>query len=267
MELTSTGLQKQNLSGSTGADWHIPVNAKRTLLYSGAFIVVAAVIGCFFGIGFKEVPSITDRYIFALLFLSAGIAHHFYFPKLLPHLYDADSLKGLVYSFILAVLLTDCVLLVFLIVGVQINEMAVAAGCAFVLPHAVNQCRLYYQHIEAKEYKNWVIPPGTEPDKRKSLLLNSVFFRIKMKVNYCTVSDTVFTVNLPLHLTLCTVFCRFLYDQHNVIEVTDDKLQPYAWQFSVKRWFGKKVLDPESTLQKNGIRKCDVILIERIKLS
>jgi hypothetical protein len=267
MELISTELQKQNLSGNRGVEWHIPLNTKRTLIYSGAFIFVTALLVYFFSISFtKGIPSVADRYILTLFFLSAGIAHYFYFPKLLPHLYDAGSLRGLVYSFILAVLLSDFILLVFFITGVQGNELAVAAGCAFVLPDAVNKCRLYYRHIEAKEYKNWVIPPGTEPDKRKSLLLNSIFFRIKMKVNYSDISDTVFTVNLPLHLTLSTAFCRFLYDQHNVVEVKDDQQQPYAWRFSVKGWFGKKVLDPESSLHKNGIKQCDVILIERIKL-
>jgi Type VI secretion system, TssN len=268
MELTSAELQKQHVAGHMRPDWHISVNAKRTIIYAGAFIFITAVISYLFGDGLVDgLPSGTERYTFTGIFLLIGIVHHFYFPKLLSHLSVANTAKGLICSFVLAVILTDCILLLFFITGVQNIGLAIAAGCAFILPYIVNQCRLYYLCIETKEYESWVIPPGTEPDKRKSLLLNSIFFRIKMKVKYFDSADVVFSVNLPKHLTLSAVFLRFLFDQHNMIEVTDSRQQPYAWRFSVKGTFGKRVLDPDISLEKNGIKESDIILIERTRLS
>jgi Type VI secretion system, TssN len=268
MQLTLTALQKQLVARQFPSGWHITVNAKHTLIYSGAFVFITAVLSYLFGDGLIDgLPSVADRYSFTFIFLLMGVAHLFSFSKLLTHLCSADTLKGLIYSFVLAVLLTDCILLFFFITGVQNIGLAVAAGCAFMLPYIVNQCRLYYLRIENKEYENWVIPPGTEPDKRKSLLLNSTFFKIKIKVKYFDLTDAVFSVNLPRHLTLCAVFCRFLYDQHDIIEVADGQQQPYAWRFSMKGLLGNRVLDPDITLEKNGVKESDIILIERIKLS
>ena len=270
MELTSTRLQIQHVYNRLRSEWRITltVNAKRTLIYSGAFIFAAAVLSYLFGDGLIDGwPSAAERYTFTGIFLLIGITHHFYFHRLLAHLYSGDAIKGIIYSFVLAFLITDSIFLFFFITGVKKIGLAVAAGCTFILPYIINQCRLYYLRIETKEYEHWVIPPGTEPDKRKSLLLNSTFFRIKIKVKYFDSNNEVFSVNLPKHLTLCTVFCRFLYDQHNLIEVTDGKQQPYAWRFSVKGPLGKRVLDPEWTLEKNGIKECDIISIERIRLS
>ena len=268
MELTSTELPKQQVVNNTAYQWSIPVNAKRTAIYSGALIFTTAILSYLFGDGLIDgVHSTADKYIFTSIFLLIGLAHHFSFPKLLPHIGAIDNAEGLIYSTVLAVILTDCMLFFFFITGVRNIGLAVAAGCAFFLPYIINQCYFFFKSIEAKEYAKWVIPAGAEPDKRKSLLFNSTFFRIKIKVKYFDTVDAVFSVNLPGHLTLCAVFCRFLYDQHNIIEVTDNKQKPYAWRFSVKGPLRKRVLDPEWTLEKNGIKESDTILIERIRLS
>lgn len=268
MQLTSTGLQQQNVARNIVPKWYISINAKHTVIYSGAFIFITAVLSYLFGDGLiNGLPSTADRYIFSGLFLLIGVAHNFTFPKLLTHLYSSDVVKGLIYSFVLAVLISDCILLLFFITGVQQNELAVAAGCAFILPYIIGQCRLYYQGIETKEYQNWFIPPGAEPDKRMSLLLNSIFFQIKMKVKYYDINDRIFAVNLPQHLTLGAMFGRFLYDQHYIIEVEDSKQQNYAWRFSIKGRFGKRILDPDSTLKINCVNEYDIILIERIKIN
>ena len=267
MEFTSSELQNQNAVHDAIPGWYIPENVKRALIYAATFIFITAVVSYFFSSGFTSgTPSTAGRCLFAAIFLLIGIAHLFYFPQWLSHLYKAGSIKSLVCTFILAVLVTDCILLVFFINGTQSNGLAVTGGAAVMLPYMVRQCMIYYQGIEPKEYKSWVIPAGIQPDTRKSLLLNSVFFRIKMKVKYFDIADTVFSVNLPLRLSLCTVFCRFLYYQHNNIEITDEKQQSYGWCFSVKRWYGKRQLNPENTLKNNGIKQGDTILIERIKL-
>jgi Type VI secretion system, TssN len=268
MELTSARTQIQHLLSRVRSERHITENEKRTLIYSGAFILCAGVFSFLFGDGLIEGrTSAAGRAAFTGIFLLVGIAHLFYFPKLLPHLSSGNTVIAIIFSFVLAFFLTDCIFFFLYVTGVKNIGLAVAAGCAFFLPYIINQCMLYYKRIDTREYENWVIPPGTEPDTRKSLLLNSTFFKIKMKLTYFDVNDVVFNVNLPGRITLCAAFCRFLYDQQNNIEVSDDKKQPYAWRFSVKGPLGKRVLDPECTLAKNGIKESDIILIERIRLS
>lgn len=268
MELTSSELQHRSVANTTAANWKISTPVKHTMLYSGVFIFMAMLLGFLFGNGWAGGKvSGAGRFVFAFVFVLIGLLYYISFPKIKEHLYKPGTLNGLIYSFVLAFLVTDSVLLLFYAWSVQSNELAIAAGCAFVLPYIINQCRICYQSIEQKEYTKWVIPPGTVPDKRKSLLLNSIFFRIKMKVKYFDVAEELFSVNLPRHLTLCTVFVRFLYDQQDAIETADEHKQPYAWRFSVKGMLGKRILDPDSTLEKNRIKGSDVILIERIKLS
>ena len=76
----------------------------------------------------------------------------------------------------------------------------------------------------------------------------------------------LFNVTLPRRLSLSAVFCRFLYDQQDKIEVADSSQNPYAWRFSVKGRLGKRMLDPDATLKENHIKESDVIFIERIIL-
>jgi hypothetical protein len=267
MELISTKLHQQNISGGMEPDWDISINARHSVIYAGAFIFITIVINFLFGNSLKNgLPSIAGRCIFTGLFLLTGVVHNFSFSKLLAYLYSGDTVKGLIFSFVLAFLISDFILLLFFIRGIHRNELAVAAGCAFILPYIVNQCRQYYLGIEKKEYKNWVIPADAEPDKRKSLLLNSIFFKIKIKIKYFDIGHTIFNVNLPKHLALSEVFYRFLYDQEYTVETVDNNKQPFAWRFSVKTHFGNKILDPDISLEKNGIKESDIILIERIKV-
>ena len=268
MELTSTEFQKSPGAGSMPGAWYMSLNTRHTIIYSGTFILIAAVFSYLFADGLtRGIPTHTERYIFAGIFLLIGVAHFFYFPRLLPQLYAADGFKGLIYCFVLTVLITDCILMLFYLTGVHNIGLAVSAGCAFILPYIASQCQLYYKRIENKQYQGWVIPADVEVDKRKSLQLNSMFFQIRIKINYFDFNETLFNVNLPARLTVGDMYCRFLYDLDNIIEVADSSQQPYAWLFSVRNRFEKRILDPNLTLEQNGIKESDIIFIERIRTS
>jgi hypothetical protein len=266
MELTSTELQKSPGAGSLQGTWYISANTKHSIIYSAVFLLITAVFSYLFAQGLANgLPTIIERYIFAGIFLVVGFAHFYYFPRLLPQLYRAEGFKGLIYCFVLTILITDCILMLFYLTSVHNIGLAVAGGCAFILPYIASQCSLYYRRIENKQYPGWRIPADIEVDKRKSLQLNSMFFQIKIKINYFDFNETLFNVNLPARLTLGNMFCRFLYDLDNIIEVNDSSDQPYAWLFSIRNRFEKRILDPNLTLEQNGIKESDIIFIERIR--
>lgn len=267
MEISSVEFHQHNKSRPATPGLDFSINTKHSIVYLTVFICITAAFSYVFSAGlFKDLSSATASYIFTAIFLMIGITHIFTFPKWLSHLNAGTAGKGLAYSFILAALISAFVFLLFYLNGLQSWPLAVAAGCAFILPYMVNLCRVYYLSIGTKEYKEWVIPADAVVEKRMSLLLNSLFFQINIKIKYSDKEPMLFNVTLPGRLSLSAVFCRFLYDQQDKIEVADSSQNPYAWRFSVKGRLGKRMLDPDATLKENHIKESDVIFIERIIL-
>jgi hypothetical protein len=145
----------------------------------------------------------------------------------------------------------------------QLQLKAMVAASAFLLPYSIFATVHYFRSIGAHQYEAWFIPPDVEPDTRMSLLLNSIHFKIKINIKHSDSSPTNFVITLPLRLKLSVVFIRFLYDKHDLIELTDGNGNLYGWLFSVKKGWGKKMLDPELTLKENGVREDDIITVER----
>jgi Type VI secretion system, TssN len=262
MQISTSQLQ-QVMPRQAGYSWSITVTAKQTILYSAAVVLLSAALSYLFAaMEIKRLPSAGALYLFVIMFWSVGIAHIFIFPPLLVLLH---SKKGLIFSSLLAVLLCAAVWMVFYVTGFDAKQLAITAGVAFLLPHLLEQgIDFYYRIPLPAQYQAWVIPQDATPDTRMSLLLNSIHFRVKLKVKADDMQSVLFTVNLGERLTLSTVFLRFLYDQHNAIEIADNRLRPYGWRFSVKRRFGNiTMLNPERSLKENGVREGDVILIER----
>jgi len=263
MELSSSHLQQHSIARQPVPGWNIEVITRQTILYSAAVLLLSAAISYLFAaVQLRSIPSAGAMYLFASVFWSVGVAHIFIFPPLLALLH---SEKGLGYSLMLAVLICLAVWTVFYITGFLTKQLAIAAGTAFLLPHLLERCVDYYYRIPVlAKYPGWVIPPDATADTRMSLLLNSIYFRIKIKVDETDAASTLFTVTLPDKLTLSAVFLRFLHDQHAAIAITNHKLQPYTWQFSIKRKFGfLEMLDPDETLKENAVREGDEIVIER----
>ncbi len=263
MELTASELQQHNHSPQAGQGWAIEMTTRHTILYSSAVVLLsAAVCYLFAAMELKTQPSAAALCLFAIVFWLIGLAHIFIFPPLLKLLH---STNGLLFSAGLSILVIVSALALFYITGFEMKQLAIAAGAAFLLPHLLEECIDHYFSVPPPaQYPGWVIPAGATADKRMSLLLNSIYFRIKIKVAEDDMDAAIFTVTLPDKLTLSAVFLRFLYDQHNAIAITDGKLQPCKWHFSVTRRFGKiKMLNPEKTLKENGVKEDEVIFIER----
>ena len=270
MELSSQVFQPQNVGRHLKPRLDIEINLKHMvmyLVYSLGLIFITAILSYGYSSGlFSGLSPAAAGYIFTAFFFLVGTAHIFTFPKWLSNLDILLGRKALLYSFLFAVLLSAFILFLFSFFHLQQNGLAVAAGCAFILPYAFNQCWVYYEIISRVHYKGWVVPADTVIDKKMSLLLNSLFFKIKIKMDYSDNSEKIFSITVPERLTLGKAFCHFLYDKKNTAVMVDDSLQSYAWRFSANGKFGKRLLYPDKSLKKNGIEESDIILIERIKL-
>ncbi len=262
MQLSSSELQQHAIEGKAVNEWRLAVTIKHAILYSAAVILLSATLSYFYSaIEQKETHSVTGMYIFAIVFWAMGLAHIFIFHPLTPLL---PTQKGLTFSSVLALFICGAVWLIFTITSLDAKQLCLAAGISFLLPHLLQQLLRYYFSIPPKVATGWIIPAGARPDTRKSLLLNSLHFKVRIKINPDDVTAHSFTVNLSEKLTLGNMFLRFLHDQDDQILITDVDQQPFAWQFSVKNKLGFiTTLDPDKTLKENNLQEGAELLIVR----
>lgn len=262
MKTSSAELGQYDAAAGTAGNWAPPAPVRNTIVYSVLIIGVVALVNYYFiYYVFQSQPN--AAWMYAGAFLLLGLVYIFVFPKWLWHLWQKKFVWGTLYT---VCLLAVCMgtLFIFLNNQEQVRLMAILAGSAFLLPYSLFACVYYFRGIRAAKHEPWFIPPDVEPDTRMSLLLNSIHFKIRIYINHADAAPTNFVITLPLKLKLSAVFIRFLYDKHDVIEMSDSNGYPYGWLFSVKRGWRKKMLNPELTLRENGIREDDVIVIERV---
>lgn len=245
----------------TGSHWPVTGNIKTT----SAWLASVAAIAIAAAYLFTSIPGSYARpapaYSFVLFFLCGSISHIFIFPKWLPYL---DELAGFIYMLMLSSLISLSVFIVFVAASFDGGMLPFAAGAAFMLPYSIHLCWQYYlAAFPLQSCKAWYLPADLEPQTKKSLLLNSVPFKVKMKMKEKDITDVVFTVTLTGKLQLGNMFCRFLYDHNGMIETSNENARPYGWFFYVKRWHGIKALDPNKTLLQNGIGVNDMIIVKR----
>lgn len=165
---------------------------------------------------------------------------------------------------LVASIISICLPVVFMLLAFNGDMLPFAAGAAFVLPYACYVCLQYFLSLHPMRfYEAWYVPADMQPETKMSLLLNSIPFVIKIKLKEKDMEEIPFTVTLTGKLQLASMFCRFLYDHNDVIEISNQQAQPYGWFFYVKRWYGIKALDPYKSLIENGIGEHDVLLIKR----
>jgi hypothetical protein len=244
--------------------WSFSANIKHILIYPAVIILLSLFVNYLFITDLLPVAPFANI-IYAAAFLLIGIVHIFIYPKWLNHLWSPGLKYGVIYTAILALMVSVSSLLLFPIDVKQLQAIALTAGSGFVLPFAVYASVYYFRSIRAKEYQPWVIPPDAVPDTRKSLMLNSIGFKIKIKIKENDVAETIFINHFQAGLKLSTVFIRFLYDHSDTVASTDSDGNPYGWLFSTP---GKgKMLEPDFTLTENGIKQDGVIIVERISMN
>jgi len=258
--MQSANLQQPKIS-ITGHQWAIAQKIKTTLAWLISVVAITIAAAYLFSSIAAVVGYATLKYIFVLFFLSGSISHIFIFPKWLPYL---DDMAGFIYMLLLSSVISLAVFIVFMLSSFDGGMLPFTAGAAFMLPYAVHLCwHCYLVVYPLQLYQAWYLPADMEPQTKMSLLLNSIPFKIKMKVRETDTAEIVFIVTLTGKLELGNMFCRFLYDQHGAIETSNGKALPYGWFFYVKRWYGIKALDPGKTLIENGIDANDLLMVKR----
>ena len=261
METGTVELQQDNIVVNENPHWNLSVNIRHTIIYPALLISISLIVNYFF-ISYVITNLPAANFIYAGAFLLMGLIHIFIFSKWLA--WHPNFRYGTIYTIILAVIISVGPPLSFSLGLDQALLLAPVAVSAFLLPYAFYATIFYFRSIGARQYQPWFIPADVEPDTRMSLLLNSIHFKIKMPVKYSDTTATQFVITLSPKLKLSTVFIRFLYEKHDVIEMTDSNGYPYGWLFSIKNRWGKRMLDPDLTLNENAVQEDDIILVERV---
>lgn len=259
--MQSAKLQQQQVS-IEGRHWAITGRIKTTAACSVLVVAVAAAATCLFiqlaAVYDGEMPA----FFLVLFFVSGGISHIFIFPKWLSFF---DHTAGFIYMLLLSAVISLAVFIVFTSLLFNGGMLPIASGAAFMLPYCIHVCWQYSTAVFPLHlYKAWYLPEDAEPPTKMSLLLNSIPFKIQMKVKEADTAAIVFTVTLTGKLQLGHMFYRFLFDQKGIIETANKNAQPYGWLFYVKKWYGHKALDPGKTLTENAIRANDIIIVKRV---
>jgi Type VI secretion system, TssN len=264
METSSAELQ-HGVSVQTNNSWSLSASIRHTVFYPAILILISLTVNYCFGL--YILPAITGAsFIYAGIFFLIGLLHIVISQKWLFHLWHRHFTRGTVYTIVLAVIIGFTSFILFSL-GIEQSKLwiiAAVAATSFLLPYALYATIHYFRSIGSRQYEPWFIPPDVEPDTRMSLILNSIHFKIKINIKDSDIHPTQFIITLSPKLTLSAVFLRFLYDKHDIIEMTGSNGYPYGWLFSIKKKFGKKMLDPDLTLIENGVREDDVIVVERI---
>lgn len=221
-------------------------------------------------IGPGDGVSYNERLIFILLYLVTGAVHIFIFPKWLPHIQEKDLRTGILYTLLLALISAAGAYLLFTFNGFHIPMLALASACAFLLPAALQQLWTYFDFFSSASYPPWLLPASPPLQKKATIFLNSLEIRIKIKLNYFDVTETTFMVTAPGRALLGSMFHGLLLDGEAAqqgIQLTDEQLHPYAWQFFLQKPLGIVMLNPEFTLAANKVKQKDTILAERIKMN
>lgn len=131
----------------TGSDSSISIQhpAKRVMLYVLLFAAICLMLN-YIIIRTEPEDSIpyTERLVFIILYLATGAVHIFVFPKWLPHLHNKDLKTGVMYTLLLALISAAGAYLLFSFNGFHMPLLAVATGCAFLLPAAFQQLWNYF---------------------------------------------------------------------------------------------------------------------------
>ena len=263
METGTVELQQDNIVVNENPNWNLAVNIRHTIIYPALLISISLAVNYFF-VSYVITNLPAANFIYAGAFLLMGLIHSFIFSKWLAHLWHPGFMYGTIYTIVLAVIISVAPPLLFSLGVDQVLLLAPVAISAFLLPYAFYATIFYFRSIGVRQYQPWFIPGDVEPDTRMSLLLNSIHFKIKMPIKYSDTTATQFVITLSPKLKLSTVFIRFLYEKHDVIEMTDSNGNPFGWLFSIKNRWGKKMLDPDLTLNENGVQEDDFILVERV---
>lgn len=241
--------------------------------YLFLFILIALPVSSLSIINNKsETVFLAVRLIQLVIFVFLGIVHSDLMEK--RRLFTQYAIKEKFYfSFVLTLLIYGVLLLFYFIVKSNMQRMAVASSCAFLLPYMIVQAWNYFVLLQENKLMVW---NGYKPfaENPNIVYLNTILINIRLSRKHQVKEESSFLINTPLNLQLGKLFNSFLYiemKEGNVdIDLIGKNNTPYGWKFYAVTFGGlyKRMLDPEKSLQDNGnIKRNTTILAKRMDVS
>ncbi len=251
---------------------HLFLNWKVTR-YFLFFILIALAVSSLSVINYRsETVLLTVRLIQLAIFVFLGIVHSDLLEK--RPLFTHHSTKEKFYlSFVLTLIIYGALLLFYFIIKSDMQHIALASSCAFLLPYMIVQAWNYFLLIQESESMIW---NGYKDfaENTEIVYLNTILINIRLSKKYQAKEASSFLINTPLTLELGKLFNSFLIlemkDGNIEIDCIGPNNKPFGWKFFAVSFGGlyKRILDPEKSLQNNGSdKKNTTILAKRVDLS
>jgi hypothetical protein len=143
----------------------------------------------------------------------------------------------------------------------------------FIVPTFVIIAFNYFEMIPVKVYKVWLFPaPGTLADPSDSEMTDPLIVNFEIR-KQSSDDHTVFKAKAPRSMKLGRLFYFFIMDYNsrhpdNPIVISGGENEPFKWSFCLSAGLlaGKRRLDPEMSVSKNGIKENASVICERITL-
>lgn len=181
MKINTAEIHQYSFHTENKFSWKSPAGVKNTLIHFSLVVLFTLLVSYFFATYMKVPLQMITRIVFAILFLSIGLIHVFIFPKWLSHLLKPGLTWGVIYSLSLAIIISGFSYLLFFLNGSNQSGTAIAAGSSFLLPSSVYLSVYYFKGIRVKYYQPWYIPADIKPEKKMTLLYDSIFFKLMIK--------------------------------------------------------------------------------------
>jgi hypothetical protein len=147
-------------------------------------------------------------------------------------------------------------------------QIVLASAGSFLLPFTVAELWLAYSDISFSGFRYWQIADETA-DELPAIYLKSIKIRFKVIQEPSIGRAGIIPVSASARMTLSEVFYAMVQQQNKAgsyaIALRSRELEPYTWVFykmDMQLWY--RSLDPDKTLQDNGIVKNAVICVQRV---
>lgn len=237
------------------------------IYYAIVSLLLFGLINC---IGLITSITVQTRFLLILLAcLLTGIIHIFAVKAIFR---DLKPQISLLFTILLTLLGCIAVLVLNYFVFNKTSQALFTMGLVmFPLPFLFFCTLALYVSIPVKIFKKWYYPLDHSMPNLDLLDLSRVLIiQFEFLKSTTETSLTNFKAKAPSNMPFGELFYIFISDYNeshpqNIIEITDNKQQPYPWIFYINTswWKRNKFVDPDLTFQENGIINNDIISCKR----
>lgn len=243
----------------------------KVIRYLFFFTLMALSVSYLSVINFSTSPIfIAVRIIQFTLFIALGIIHSESLDKRSFFTHHSNKEK-FYFTLVLTLVIYAALLLFYFTVQSDMQRMAVASSCAFILPYLIVQAWNYFLLLADDGAMVWTGYKKVEANV-DIVYLNSILIRVRLLKRCGDKEDSPYSINSPLNIELGKLFNSFLNVENkdgNDSEIeciaTDNK--PFGWKFYAVSYGGlyKRILNPAESLQNNrNIKRNTTILAVRV---